>query len=377
MQNKTSTNKRILIVGAGITGLALAALLERRGINADIVERAPDWKRSGYGITVMPTGLKVLRELGALGQVRQAGGSATGLAMLDADGTPVRHLLLKAGGIDSISLARADLHAILRSQVRTTPIQMGVEVKGLRQADGTNGTVTVEFSKGPAKTYDLVVGTDGIRSRVRQIIFPEAKPHYTGAAVWTFFLPEGVSLPSYHEVQQVWNEDEFMGIFPFKHTAAVTFSAPLDSKADVLAVDLAQKFADIHVLAKDILAKVSKGRMYAGYLNEMKLHDWYKGRVLLAGDAAHAMMPATGMGSSMGMADAKAIADLVANCNDDEWEVLPQLYQHKRKRQTDQVQREAYLVTQTMFMGGPLKNLRDGAARLVPQFVVSHALNRL
>ena len=368
-----NTDKRILIAGAGITGLALAALLERKGIIADVVEKAPDWKRRGYGITVMPAGLRVLRELGALGEVRGAGASAAGLEMRDAEGLPVRHLALKAGGIDSVTLARADLHSILRSHLHKTPVRMGVEVRSLRQ-DG--GKVNVSFSTGPAQDYDLVIGADGIRSQVRRCIFPDAEPQYAGTAVWTFFLPDGVGLPSRQDVQQVWNDGEFMGIFPFRHTAAVTFSAPLDSHTDVNAVDLRQRFADIHFLAKDILAKVSNGRMYAGYLNEIKLHDWYDGRVLLAGDAAHAMLPATGMGSSMGLADAQAIADLIISCDDQEWEVLPQLYQHKRKRQTDRIQREAYLVTQGIFVGGPLKGVRDGATKLVPQFVVSHVLNR-
>ena len=122
--------------------------------------------------------------------------------------------------------------------------------------------------------------------------------------------------------------------------------------------------------------RVNRRKMYAGYLNEVRLHDWHKGMVLLAGDAAHAMMPATGMGSSMGMADARAIADLIAQTPDDEWRELPARYQHQRKEQVDRVQWEAAMATKAIFMPGPFKALRNRASRLVPQFVISHVLNR-
>lgn len=369
---KQIAQKRILIVGAGITSLALAGLLEKRGVIPDVVEKMSGWQLAGYGITVMPIGVRVLRELGVVTQARRKGFSAPGLNVLTADGEPVHHIALKAGGVDTISMARADLHKILRSHLRQTPIRMGEEVVGIEQL---HGAAQVRFSNGDEREYDLVIGADGIRSTVREILFPEVKPQYSGAAVWTFFLPRGVALPSHTDATQIWHDNQFVGVFPFRGRAAVTFSSAFDTNDDVRTADLKQQFADMHVLAKDILRKVNKKNMYSGYLNEIKLHDWYQGQVLLAGDAAHAMLPATGMGSSMGMADAQVIADLIVHTPDAQWNELPKRYQHRRKAQVDRVQWEAAMATKAMFMPGPFKFLRNRTARLIPQFVITLALN--
>src|SRR5215203_1832821 len=108
---------KILIIGAGITGTALAALLERAGFVPDVVEKMAHWKKSGYGLTVMPGGLEVLRSLELVTQVRAKGTSANNLRLVDASGQLVRQFPLKAGDIDSITLDRGDLHKMLRSKL--------------------------------------------------------------------------------------------------------------------------------------------------------------------------------------------------------------------------------------------------------------------
>lgn len=366
-------NKKILIVGAGITGVALAALLEKSNYRVDIIEKSTSWKHCGYGITVMPTGLEVLRELGVLTEVRAEGTSALGFNLMKPDGTLIRHIALKAGGVDSITLDRSDLHTTLRHHLHNSKITMNEEVIAISQ-DG-NG-VAVRFKDGRQQKYDLVIGADGVRSSIRKLIFPQFKPTYAGAAIWTFFLPPDVDLPPGHNVMQVWNDNEFMGVFPFKKTAAVTFSMPVDQNTDINDIDLKDHFKDIDFLAKEITAKIGKHPLYAGYLNEVKLHDWYVGNIILAGDAAHSMMPATGMGASMGLADAKVLANLITTLNEADWEIMPQLYQHKRKTIVDRTQRQAYLIGRSMFLSSPFKNLRDETIKALPQFVISHSLQR-
>src|SRR4030095_2452778 len=114
---------KILIIGAGITGTSLAALLEQAGFVPDVVEKMSRWEKSGYGITIMSDGLEVLRKLELVTTVREKGTSATNFRLVDADGELVRQFPLKAGGVDSITLARGDLHKALRSKLSRTKIR--------------------------------------------------------------------------------------------------------------------------------------------------------------------------------------------------------------------------------------------------------------
>src|SRR5262249_50677266 len=84
----------------------------------------------------------------------------------------------------------------------------------------------VTFSDGSKNTYDLVVGADGVNSKVRELLFPRQRPEYPGTAVWTFFLPHGITLEKQKTAELTWGEDGFMGVFPIKKSAAVTFAAP-------------------------------------------------------------------------------------------------------------------------------------------------------
>src|SRR5215831_15491796 len=157
--------KRILIVGAGITGTALAALLEKRGVVPTVVEKAADWDREGYGITVMPSGMNVLKKLNLATKIRRCGSELEGMHLLTAKGLVVRQIELKAAGVDCVTLRRGDLHAALRSKLKKTRVRMHTTVTNLHEIDTG---VTVSFSDNSQGLYDLVIGTDGVRSAVRE-----------------------------------------------------------------------------------------------------------------------------------------------------------------------------------------------------------------
>jgi 2-polyprenyl-6-methoxyphenol hydroxylase-like FAD-dependent oxidoreductase len=365
-----STSK-ILIVGGGITGTALAALLEQKGIIADVVEKMPNWSKEGFGITVMPAGLEVLRKLELVTDTREKGISARNIRIFTEKGKLVRQFHMKSEGVDSITLDRAHLHKALRSKLSKTHIKLDKTIKMLVHKDNS---VEVTFTDNTKKEYALVIGTDGVHSITRSLIFPGVGSKYTGVGFWTFFLPPGVELDSRSDVLQVWNDDEVMGIFPSKDHVAVFFATPLDRDMDMNAIDLDKHFDDITFHAHDILRKIKNKDTYSGFMNEMKLGTWHEGRVILAGDAAHAMMPATGMGASMGLQDAYVLATLIGQTPPESWAHVGEQYQKVRKHIVDRVQRDAHSLGHLMLWGSPLKEGRNAALKWVPQFVVTHGI---
>jgi 2-polyprenyl-6-methoxyphenol hydroxylase-like FAD-dependent oxidoreductase len=190
--------ERVLIVGGGIGGLALAGALGARGTAVDVVDNQPEWAIARSGIVLQAPALRALRALGLLDAVVGAGFGMTGFKYHDAQ-TTLRATsdLPRLAGPEypgTVGIMRNELHAILLAAARDAGagIRLGTTVQAL---DGPQ----VELSDGSAERYDVVVGADGIRSRVRELAFSGApEPDYTGVVVWRALLDRPPEVDHFH-----------------------------------------------------------------------------------------------------------------------------------------------------------------------------------
>jgi 2-polyprenyl-6-methoxyphenol hydroxylase-like FAD-dependent oxidoreductase len=147
---------------------------------------------------------------------------------------------------------------------------------------------------------------------------------------------------------------------------------PLSPTIDPFNIDLSKAFGGMSALSDQILAKADKTNMYYGHLRQVKLPHWYKGRVVLAGDAAHAMMPATGMGASVGIQDADTLARLIATMPIELYDHLGKAYEKNRKPAAHNSQREAYALGRMMLVGKYTAWVRNDTLSLLPQRFFEH-----
>jgi len=190
--------ERVLIVGGGIGGLALAGALGARGTAVDVVDNQPEWAIARSGIVLQAPALRALRALGLLDAVAGTGFGMTGFKYHDAQSTlRATSDLPRLAGPEypgTVGIMRNELHAILLAAARDAgaAVRLGTTVQSLDDD-------RVELSGGSARGYDVVVGADGIRSRVRELAFDGApEPDYTGVVVWRALLDRPPELDHFH-----------------------------------------------------------------------------------------------------------------------------------------------------------------------------------
>ncbi|MBD0418117.1 FAD-dependent oxidoreductase [Streptomyces sp. TRM S81-3] len=333
-----STARTVLVIGGGAAGNAATVFLRRAGIAVDLIEAKDDWNATaGSGITLQGNALRVLRELGVWDQVKASGFGFGSVGITTPDGT-VLHVArdLRTGGDDlpaTVGMQRPRLQRILIDAVRDSgaSVRLGTTAEILGQdADG----VSVRFSDGSEGRYDLVVAADGLGSATRAAIGIGDKPEPTGMAIWRVAAPRPAGVirtdlayggPAY-----------IAGYCPTGDTTLYAYvveanrdraSIPPETYADEmrrLASAYGGHWPDITEHITDP-AKVN----YTWFDRLLVEGSWHRGRVVLAGDAAHCCPPTLAQGAALSLEDAWVLARLLTAS--DTWDdALFQAYYERR-----------------------------------------------
>ena len=345
------------IVGGGIGGLACALALSRSGWQVEVLERAPEFTRVGTALVLWPNALRALDELGVGEAVRrrstlegQAGiRDAAGRWLSRADTAEIE----RRYGPTAV-IHRADLVEVLRAALPDGVVRGGVTVSGA-SPDGT-----VRHSGGESRA-DLVVGADGVRSVVRTSVWPDAPaPRYAGYTAYRMITPP---LPV-GESAESWGAGERFGYAPLQDGSVYCYAAvnaPAGGAGGGLA-ELRRRFGGWHDPIPALLAAADPGAVIQNDLYELPpLKSYTAGKVVLVGDAAHAMTPNLGQGACQALEDAVVLAALLAG-----GEGLD-AYDRRRRARTQMISRRARRIGAVAQWASPLAvRLRNAALRALP-----------
>jgi FAD-dependent urate hydroxylase len=301
------TVSRILVVGAGIAGLATAVALQRRGFMPEIVEARAAPSAEGAAITLHGNGVRALRALGVGPALDAAGAVVPRWACHDRHGALLCRTDLTAlwdGVAPCIGITRNLLTGILLSAAEV-PLRFGCRVTGLRQDDRR---VHVAFGDGSCGDYDLVVGADGIGSTVRRLAVSDVVPSHTPTLGWRCVVagrPAGVD----HLVLLL-GERCFVGLVPVGGGHTYGFAG-----ANAADAPLRDRLAEFGGPVPDFLARLGGTTPHIAPLCSVTLDRWHDRRVVLVGDAAHAAHPHMGQGGSLAVEDALVLADELAHAD--------------------------------------------------------------
>lgn len=302
----------ILIQGAGIAGLMLARELQRRGIGYLLIEKAPQLTPIGAGITLASNALKCLKHNMDMPALRERGQSLELMHLREETDETLSALptRLPQDADYGMALHRHQLHEALLEGLDRNRIRLGTTIAGFTSS---HDTVRATLSDGSTVEADFLVGADGLRSEIRPHVDPHAVIRYSGYTCWRAVVRHTLDNPM--ESVEAWGRGKRLGyiqIEPDQLYIYLTLNAragiPTRSNAELREIfgDFKGESARIVELLTDDVPLIHND------LEEVLWNRWSKGRVVLIGDAAHAITPDLGQGAAMGIEDAYVLAALWA-----------------------------------------------------------------
>jgi 2-polyprenyl-6-methoxyphenol hydroxylase-like FAD-dependent oxidoreductase len=311
--------QRVLIVGGGPAGMATAIGLAQAGVACEIVELATDWRPAGVGIGLQSPPLRAAKALGLFDAIVGVARAQPQLVICAADGRQLAAIpqvnVNGPGDPPFVNLSRIALHELMADALTRleVPVALGTTVDRWQETDAG---IEVALSDGTTGRYDLLVGADGIHSKVRGLALPHAPgPQPAGQSIWRLAgrCPEGLErytimvagphriglVPLPGDALYLWMLDstlgpqrppreELLGLFQERMAAYGGFAPAVAEQA----TDPAQlDFRALHWL--------------------LVPPPWHAGRVLLIGDAVHTTTPHLAFGAGLAIEDAVVLTELV------------------------------------------------------------------
>jgi 2-polyprenyl-6-methoxyphenol hydroxylase-like FAD-dependent oxidoreductase len=297
---------RVVIVGGGIGGLSLALALRQREIACEVIEREPGWTTVGAGITFYPNGMRALGRLGLATAVEQAGVAVEHVSMRDRSGREVGVLPGEVwpGVGRTVAIYRPALQRILVDALGAVPVRMGTTIASIAQTAPSSDALEVTLSDGSSFTAPVLIGADGIRSRVRELAFGRTEPTYVGQMYWRGAIAGDVV----DTATMLFDEGRFVALLPIG--SGMTYVAlQLNSPRPLPSANISL-FEDFGGPVPSALEELRKdSSLHYGPAEEIERDEWRKGRVVLIGDAAHACSPTLAQGGGLAIEDAVVLAD--------------------------------------------------------------------
>jgi 2-polyprenyl-6-methoxyphenol hydroxylase-like FAD-dependent oxidoreductase len=370
-----------VVSGGGIAGLASAVALAQAGWRATVLERAPEFGEVGAGLGFTGNGMAALRALGLEEAVRAAGHLAPHAGYQDRSG---RWLLRFSGArsdpraITTIcGIHRQRLHAALRQAAEAAGARLvtGAEVTAVRPGDpgGEPAAVTWRTAAGERTgEADLVVAADGVRSTVRTQVIPGARPRYAGSTSWRAVIPDTAFDG---RLVEVWGPGTEFGALRVSDEEVYWYGEFVHPEGAPFADEPAAARAHFAGWAPWIRAMVA-----ATTASQLMRHDVYhlpggcpgyvRGRVVITGDAAHAMLPTIGQGAATALEDGVCVGRMIAAPVSAGGDLAAALaaFDEARRPRCRQLAREAILLARFGFELGDgwRQPVRNTLLRLVP-----------
>lgn len=302
----------ITVIGAGIAGLAVARALALRGAGVTVLEQADAIREMGAGLQISPNGAAVLRALGLGEALDRVGVAAEAVILRDGPSDePVLRLDLSGRGFRFVH--RADLIALLAEGAR----EAGVQIRLLQKIDSidlSGPRPVIATAQGARSEAALLIGADGLQSRLRAALNGPAAPFFTNQVAWRAVLPAEPGSPPLAEVHM--GPGRHLVSYPMRggtlrNIVAVEERTRWTEESWSLRDDpmeLRLAFAEFSPRVRGWLDRIEEVHLW-GLFRHPVAARWHDASSVILGDAAHPTLPFLAQGANMALEDAWALAE--------------------------------------------------------------------
>jgi 2-polyprenyl-6-methoxyphenol hydroxylase-like FAD-dependent oxidoreductase len=310
--------RNALIVGGGIGGMSAAVTLRKLGVEVDLIDLDPQWRVYGAGITITGPTLRAFRELGVLDQLISECYTGHGIRVCNVAGEPLSELATPSPrDVDvagSGGIMRPVLHQVLseRTVASGAKVRLGLTVERIEQR---TGGVDVAFSDGARGSYDLLIGADGVHSRIRQLLFPDApRPYYTGQSAWRLVTWRRPGIDQRHFFL---GGPAKVGLNPVSSSEMYLFALENTPRKRVPDTELHVELRKLLLPYGGIVAQIREELSASSNIVFRPLEGfllpapWSVGCCLLIGDAAHPTTPQLASGAGLAVEDGLVLGQVL------------------------------------------------------------------
>lgn len=315
---------RVLICGAGIAGLTLAWCLQRKGHELLVVERAPELRDEGYMLDFFGSGYDAGERMGLFPDLERIHYPIAKLKFVDERGyerltLPYPRLRKRLFQDRHFNFMRGDLELVLYQKIAgSTEVRFGTTIDEFVSVG--NG-VRVRLSDGSTHDVDLLVGADGVHSRVRRLAFGDEHrfTRFVGYATAAFIIhrrPEAFGVTDAFVTLTVPGRQ--VAVYPIRGGALAAFFIHRSDRhdtnlsRDAVLQELRAVYGDMDWLVPELLDQAARAStVYFDAVSQIEMPKWSRDRVVLVGDACQCMSLLTGQGASMAVASAYILAEQI------------------------------------------------------------------
>ncbi len=342
---------RIAVIGAGLGGAAVAALLKKEGFNVAVYEQADKFERLGAGIHIGPNVMKIFRRLGLEQRVSLMGShpefwfSRDGLTGDYMSRIELGQYALDNYGAAYITIHRGDLHEVMLSPLGSD-LHFG---KKLDRIEDSGDEVGLFFTDGTEVQADIVIGADGINSKVRECLLGEEEPTYSGWVAHRALITGARLREFQNEFEPCvkwWTEDRHMMVYyttgkqdEYYYVTGVpeaewNHDAPwVESSRE----EMYSAFDGYHSTVQNLIEATDYVTKWP-LKNRKPLPLWSSNRLVLLGDACHPMKPHMAQGACMAIEDAAMLVRCMVEVGVDDYETTFKYYEANRVERASKVQ---------------------------------------